>query len=151
MFESVSLSTPARVFQCPNCKETIDTSAQQCRFCSIAIDLGAAEEAADAMAKVNQACSDASYLKVMGVSVPVFLALIFVPFADWLGIVGYYFLVFATPVMAARWWVRFGRIKTEDREFGRAKKTAIIVGAVVSLLLLNQLANLALVYVRTLR
>lgn len=151
MFESVSLSTQARVFQCPNCKETIDTSAQQCRFCSVAIDPGAADDAADVMAKVNQACSDASYLKVMGVSVPVFLALIFVPFAGWLGIVGYYFLVFATPVMAARWWVRFGRIKADDREFGRARRTVVIVGALVSLLLLNQLANLALLFLRTLR
>ncbi|MGA2833844.1 MAG: hypothetical protein ABSE55_12310 [Terracidiphilus sp.] len=151
MFESVSLSTQARVFQCPNCKETIDTSAQQCRFCSAAIDPGAAEAAADIMARVNQACSDASYLKVMGVSVPVFLVLIFVPFAGWLGIVGYYFLVFATPAMAIRWWVRFGRIKTDDREFGSAKRTVIIVGALVSLLLLNQLANFALMFVRTLR
>ncbi len=103
------------------------------------------------MARVNQACSDASYLKVMGVSVPVFLVLIFVPFAGWLGIVGYYFLVFATPAMAIRWWVRFGRIKTDDREFGSAKRTVIIVGALVSLLLLNQLANFALMFVRTLR
>jgi hypothetical protein len=103
------------------------------------------------MARVNQACSDASYLKVMGVSVLVFLALIFVPFAGLLGIVGYYFLVFATPVMAVRWWVRFGRIKTEDREFGRAKMTVIIVGALVSLLTLNQLANFALMFVRTLQ
>ena len=151
MFESVSLSTQARVFQCPNCKETIDTSAQQCRFCSAAIDPGAAEAAADIMARVNQACSDASYLKVMGVSVPIFLVMIFVPFAGWLGIVGYYFLVFATPAMAISWWVRFGRIKTDDREFGSAKRTVIIVGALVSLLLLNQLANFALMFVRTLR
>ena len=151
MFESVSLSNQTRVFQCPNCKETIDTSAQQCRFCSAAIDPGAAEAAADVMARVNRACSDASYLKVMGVSVLVFLVLIFVPFAGLLGIAGYYFLVFATPVMAVRWWVRFGRIETEDRDFGRAKRTAIIVGALVSLLLLNQLANLALMFVRALR
>ncbi|MFY9855379.1 MAG: hypothetical protein WAK26_16025 [Terracidiphilus sp.] len=151
MFESVSLSDQARVFQCPNCKETIDTSAQQCRFCSAAIDPGAAEAAADAMARVNQACSDASYLKVMGVSVPIFLVLIFIPFAGWLGIVGYYFLIFATPVMALRWWMKFRRIATDDREFGRARRTVIIVGALVTLLLLNQLANLALMFLRTLQ
>ena len=54
MFESMSITSQARVFQCPVCKETIDTSAQKCRFYSATIDPRAAEEAAEAMAKVNQ-------------------------------------------------------------------------------------------------
>jgi predicted amidophosphoribosyltransferase len=52
-----------RVFQCPNCKETIDTLSRQCRFCSAPIDPIAAQAAADAMAKENKAQSDASYRK----------------------------------------------------------------------------------------
>jgi len=103
------------------------------------------------MARVNQACSDASYLKVMAVSIPVFVALMYVPFTSLLGFAGYYFLLFATPVMAVRWWVRFGRIKTEDQEFRSAKRTTLIVGKLVPLLLLYQLAKIALVHVRTLR
>ena len=145
MFESVSLSTPARIFQCPNCKETIDTSAQQCRFCSAAVDPGAAEAAADVMARVNRACSDASYLKVMAISILVFLFLMFVPFAGLLGIFGYYFLVFVTPIMAIRWWIRFGRIKTDDPDFKRAKRTAAVVGVLVVLPFVWSLINFIVV------
>lgn len=35
-----------RVFRCPNCKEFINTSLQQCRFCGAAVDPAVAEAAA---------------------------------------------------------------------------------------------------------
>ena len=54
-----------RIFPCPRCKETIDTAAVNCPFCSVSIDPKLAEAAADRMARVNQACSDASYLRIM--------------------------------------------------------------------------------------
>jgi hypothetical protein len=125
LFESMGIHTQVRVFQCPNCKETIDTSAQQCRFCHAAIDAQAAEAAAEVMAKVNQACSDASYLKVMAIAILVAFALSFAPFVGFLGYWGLIFLLFAVPVMLVRWWVKFGSIQTNESDFSRARGIVI--------------------------
>jgi hypothetical protein len=141
MFESMGIADHARVFQCPVCKETIDTSAQKCRFCSATIDAGAAEAAADAMAKINQACSDASYLKVMTVSILVFFGLMFVPFAGLLGLAGYYFLAFAVPVMTIRWWVKFGSIQTNETDFRSARGMVILVSVLGSIPIILILIN----------
>jgi hypothetical protein len=124
------------VLQCPNCKETIDASSQQCRFCSAAIDPAAAEAAAQVMARVNQACSDSSFLKTAVVTMLIFLGVMFVPFLGLLGVVGFYFLTFAVPVLSIRWWVRFGHIQCDDPDFIRAKRTMLIVTSLTSLLLI---------------
>ena len=124
------------VFECPNCKQTIDASAPQCRFCSAPIDPVAAEAAAEKMSKVNQACSNASFLRTMAISLLVFLGAMFIPFMGLLGICGYYFLAFAVPIMTIRWWVRFHNIRVDDPDFKRARTTVIIVSALGSLPLL---------------
>jgi len=41
---------------------------------------------------------------------------------------GFLFLEFAIPIMTIRWWIKFGKIKTDDLEFARAKQTAMFVG-----------------------
>ncbi|MGB9408038.1 MAG: hypothetical protein WCA89_10915 [Terracidiphilus sp.] len=127
MFESMGITSQARVFPCPVCKETIDTSALKCRFCSASIDPGAAEAAADAMARVNQACSDASYLKVMAIAVLVAFALSFAPIVGFLGYWGLIFLLFAVPFMVVRWWVKFGSIQTNESDFSRARGIVIAI------------------------
>lgn len=63
------------IFECPACKETIDAKAETCRFCGVAVDHESAHKAAALMAKVNQACSDASYMKSTALALPVFFAL----------------------------------------------------------------------------
>jgi hypothetical protein len=55
------------------------------------------------MERVNQACSDASYLEIAFVCGLVFLAMALVPFMGLLGIAGYYFLLIAIPVWTIRW------------------------------------------------
>ena len=117
----------AGIFECPTCKQTIDVSALQCRFCAAPIEPEAAEAAAEKMSKVNQACSDASFLRTMAISLLVFLGIMFVPFMGLLGVSGYYFLLFAVPIMAIRWWVRFHAIQADDFDFKRAKTTVIVV------------------------
>jgi hypothetical protein len=99
----------------------------------VAIDPVAAEVAAERMSKVNQACSDASFLRTMAISMLVFLGIMFVPFMGLLGICGYYFLLFAVPFMTIRWWVRFHAIRADDSDFRRARTTAIVVGALCTL------------------
>jgi hypothetical protein len=131
----------SRVFQCPQCKQTIDTSARQCRFCSASIDPAEAELAATAMARLNQACSDASYLTSAAIAMLVFLFVQFVPILALVGLSGFYFLLFAIPVWAIAWWVRFWNIKTDDNEFRRARWTTLLLGVPISLWLLKVLAG----------
>ena len=44
---------------CPNCKQRIDISAGHCPFCSVPVDPGAAEAAADLADRVGEACVEA--------------------------------------------------------------------------------------------
>jgi hypothetical protein len=127
------------VFPCPNCQETINTSVQQCPFCSASIDRAAAEQSAAATSEISQACSDASYLKVMAWALLTFFILMFVPFLGLAGIVGLWFLRIAIPVMVVRWWIKFGSIKTDDPDFTRAKRAVVVVGIVALLALASAL------------
>jgi hypothetical protein len=115
-----------RVFQCPHCKETSNTAARQCPFCSTPIDPQAAEAAAEVMAKVNQACSDASYLRITAGSMAAFFGLSLLPIVATIGYWGLTFLVFAIPVLAIRWWIRFGSIRTDDSGFRAAKRATLV-------------------------
>lgn len=136
MAGTLSLSSTVQVFPCPNCRETINTSVQQCPFCSTPIDRAAAEQSAAATSKISQACSDASYLKVMlGILIP-FGILIFFPFLGLAGMVGFVFIKYAVPVMTIRWWIKYGRIKTTDSDFSSARGTVILVSAISFLILL---------------
>ena len=144
MANSLSLTAPstnAGIFECPVCKQTIDASSTQCRFCSAVIDPVAAEAAAEKMAKVNQACSDASFLRTMAISILVFLGLMFVPFLSWLGLTGYTFLMFAVPFMTIRWWIKFHAVHADDRDFKRARTAVIAVSVLGPLPLVVRLVS----------
>jgi hypothetical protein len=106
---------------------------QQCPFCSTIIDSAWAEISAAATTKVSQACSDASYLRVMAWAYVTFFLVLFIPFLGLAGIVGLWFLAIAIPVMVVRWWIKFGAIKTNDPDFTRARRSAIVVSVVAIL------------------
>jgi hypothetical protein len=106
---------------------TINTTQQPCPFCAAPIDRDVAEATAAIFSRVNQACSDASYLKIMAGMVLTFFILRYIPLLGLIGNVGFLFLMFAVPVMAIRWWVKFGSLKTTDFEFRGAKQTVLIV------------------------
>ena len=130
-----------RIFPCPRCNQTIDTAAVQCPFCSAPIDPKLAEAAADRMAKVNQACSDASYLRIMAGSMLVFLLLSFLPLVGFVAMIGFYFLVVAVPIMMIRWWVKFGSLTSDDSDWGRAKRTVLIATGIWSIFLILLMAR----------
>ena len=136
MAGTLSLSSTVQVFPCPNCGETINTSAQQCPFCSTPIDRAAAEQSAAATSRISQACSDASYLKIMLAILIPFGILIFFPFLGLAGMFGFIFIKYAVPVMTIRWWIKYGRIKTTDPDFHKARGTVILVSAISFLVLL---------------
>ena len=74
----------------------------------------------------------------MAISILVFFGVTFIPFVGLLGICGYYFLMFAVPIMTIRWWIKFHAIRSDDRDFKRARTTVIVV----SLLCLAPWVNL---------
>lgn len=144
MANSLSLTSTdnnAGIFECPVCKQTIDSSSTQCRFCSAVIDPVTAAMAAEKMAIVNLACSDASFLKTMAISMLVFFGIMFIPFMGLLGICGYYFLMFAVPFMTIRWWIKFHAVRDDDRDFKRARTTLIVISVLCLLPLLNSAAR----------
>jgi len=134
-----------QTFPCPNCKEIINDSMERCRYCNAPVDPRAAAEAADLQSRVNQACSDASYLKTASLVMWAFLGLNFIPFVP---LVGWAFLVtfFVVLVMIVRWQMKFGGLKTEDPDYPRARRSknlaillwlgALFVAFVIRLLLI---------------
>jgi len=136
MAGTLSLSSAVQVFPCPSCGETINTSVQQCPFCSAPIDRATAAQSAAETSRISQACSDASYLKIMlGILIPFGLSIL-TPFLGLIGIVGFVFIKYAVPVMTIRWWVKYGRLKTTDSDFRKARGTVILVSAISFLVLL---------------
>ncbi|MGO8934420.1 MAG: hypothetical protein ACLPLZ_09370 [Terracidiphilus sp.] len=120
------------IFECPNCKETIDATAEACRFCGVKVDREAARKAATLMAKVNQACSDSSYMKSTALTLPVFFILRFVPFISAVGGIGFWVLLIAIPLWALRWLLKYRGIETDDAEFLKARSTVKWIGIIVA-------------------
>jgi hypothetical protein len=113
--------TDARTFPCPACSQIINDSAEKCRYCSTPVDREAAIAAADIQDRVNQACSDASYLRTAAVTMFIFLGLSFVPFLPmvyW----GFLFTFVALAVLLIRWQLRYRKIPTKDSDYHKAIK-----------------------------
>ena len=111
-----------RTFRCPNCKEMINDTMTQCRFCSTPVDPGIAGMIAERQEKANQSYSDASFLRTAAVAMFVFLGLSLIPF---LPIVYWGFLIafIVVIVLLIRWQVRFGSLQTDDPDYQRARRS----------------------------
>jgi hypothetical protein len=133
-----------QTYPCPSCNEIINDTMEKCRYCSAPVDRQAAAAAAEVQSKVNQACSDASYLKTAAFLMWAFLGLSFIPLVPLVGW-GFLFTFIAVLVMLIRWQVKFGGIQTGDPDYPRAKSSknlalllwvaAFVVGFVVRPLL----------------
>jgi len=127
---SALTAVDVRVFECPGCGQTINTSMTQCPYCSAAVDPVAAVVAAELTSKVSQACSDARYVRIVAGTIVVFFLLFLVPFLGIVGLAGYYVLLVLVPILAVRWWVKYAALRTTDRDFVRAKRNVLIALAV---------------------
>jgi len=140
MSPSLSLSSTVAVLPCPACNQTINTSMQTCPFCSASIDHAAATASAEVFARVNQACSDASYLMIMAGAIGAFFFVGMLPIVGGLGTLGFWFLATATPVMVGRWFVKFGKLTSIDADFVSARHAATAVGIVSATVLVAVIA-----------
>ncbi len=111
-----------QTFPCPNCNEIINDTMETCRFCQAPVDRRAAAIAAEIQSRVNQACNDASYLRITAVVMWIFLGLSVVPF---LPLVGWGFLItfFMVLILAIRWMVKFSSLQTRDKDYEQAKRS----------------------------
>jgi hypothetical protein len=108
-------------FPCPSCKEIINDRAEQCKYCGAPIDKGVAQFAAEVQSKVNQAYSDASYLKTAAFALLTLLAISMIPFVP-LVFYGAIFIFFAVLVMLVRWQLKFSNINTPDPDYQKARR-----------------------------
>jgi hypothetical protein len=131
------------VFECPHCKETIDTSADVCRFCGAKVDHKAAEQAAHLLARVDRACSDASFLRNSAV-VAFMLALgvvlcllrgaariiLVAGFQNVLLALCALFVILSSafPFWSLRWWRKYANLQSGDEEFQSARVTVRSTG-----------------------
>jgi hypothetical protein len=154
-----NLELVSRTFMCPVCGNATNTSQVRCPSCDTLIDSAAAEVAADRLATIDQACSDASFIRiipptVLGVILPA-LGLILkagirlnIPWA--VGLSSMMLALYcASLLMAAgmlgvlamttRWWFKFSDVRTEDQEFVAAKKWMIVapIGSALFILLVT--------------
>ena len=110
-----------RTFRCPNCKEMINESMVQCRFCSVLIDAHVAQLTADRVEKANQAYSDASFLKTSAIAMYVFLGLSMIPFLP-LVFFGFLITIVVVIVLLIRWYVRYGMLISDDADYKKARR-----------------------------
>ena len=109
-----------RTFPCPNCKEIITHGVTQCRFCLVPVDPGVADLVTGRQENVNQAVSDASYLRSAAVAMFGFLAVgMVLTFAYW-GFVGTFVVV---GVQLLRWQIKFSDLLTSDPDYHKAKRS----------------------------
>ncbi len=87
--------------------------------------------------RISQACSDASYLRIMLGGLIAFTFLAFFPFLGLVGLaVGFVFVKYAVPVLVIRWWIRNAKIQTSEPDFGKAKRTVWFISGISLFVLL---------------
>ncbi|HTW62297.1 MAG TPA: hypothetical protein VMD55_10860 [Terracidiphilus sp.] len=131
------------VFECPHCKETIDTSADVCRFCGAKVNHEAAQKAAHLLARVDEACSDASFLRnsavvafMLALGVVICLArgssriMLVAGFENsFLALSALFALLScAFPFWSLRWWRKYANLQSDDEDFQDARTTVRSTG-----------------------
>jgi hypothetical protein len=117
------LAPDIQVFRCPNCKEFVNTSVQECQYCGASISAGAAQTAAKEQARINQVCSESSYAKILAEAYAVSFLLQLAPIIGTPAAWGNRLLIFLTPIIIARTWRKASGIKVEDKDLVRAKRS----------------------------
>ena len=108
-------------FPCVSCKQIITDRARECQYCGAPVDPAVARSAAETQDRVNQAYSDASYLRTAAVGMWILLAISLVPFVP-LVYYGFIFTFFIVIVLFFRLQVGFSEINTGDPDYAKAKR-----------------------------
>jgi hypothetical protein len=115
-----SITTNARrTLPCPKCGEMIYSDSTQCRFCATPLDAHAAEAGASVQQQVNDACNYAKWIRNFAGAMWVFLLVGLILTAGQLAVLAGIFLV---PGSLIFWQIKYGRLKTDDRDYQKAKR-----------------------------
>jgi hypothetical protein len=111
-------------FRCIACGEYINTSMTQCRFCAAPVDPEVARMVSLEQDKVNNACSEASYIKSIAVVLAIACGLSFLPIPVFSTVAFLFFCAtyLAVPIMVLRWQVKFGQLRSSDPDYQKAKR-----------------------------
>jgi len=101
----------------------IYSDSKQCRFCSVEIDQKAAAEGANLQAQINTACNHAKLLRHMAAAMWVLFLVGLIFTAGTIGVFAFFFIV---PVSLILWQIKYGRLKTADPDFQKAKRDRLI-------------------------
>jgi len=124
----------------------IYSDATKCRFCSAEIDPQAAAAGAHLQAEVNNACNHAKMIRHMATAMWVLFVVGLIFSAGTIGVLAFFFIV---PVSLILWQVKYGRLKTSDPDFQKAKRDRLIAIALWLPAGLLQIALLALSSLRS--
>lgn len=115
-------------FRCVSCGEYINTSMRQCRYCEAPIDPEVARVVSLEQDKVNNACSEASYIKSIAVVLVIACGVSFLPIPLISSVAFLFFCAtyLAVPVMALRWQFKFGQLRSSDPDYAKAKKVRTV-------------------------
>ncbi len=116
-------SEQPKILPCPACGEMIYSSVTQCRFCSAPLDKEAAEAAATNQEAVNSACNQAKWIRHMAASMWVLLGVSLIFSAGQMGVFAFFFLI---PASLIYWQIKFGRLKTADPDYQKARRDRLI-------------------------
>jgi hypothetical protein len=149
------------VFECPGCKQTIDVSADVCRFCGAKINHEEEQKAAQLLARVDQACSDASVLRNAAVTaflLPIGIAIgilrkprfiVQVGFQN--VVIGFCALVLILsvpfPIWSSIWWGKYTHLPSDYEEFQNNRKMVRAAGLIAAASLLTFGSILCLVVI----
>ena len=117
------MQSEIQVIRCPHCREYINARSAECRFCHGYIDTTTTQVAAELQQRVNAAYNEASWIRNIAGAYAIFVAirLVLPFFAIGSGIVLPIMFV-ALPILLIRWYVRFGRLQTDDPDYPRAQR-----------------------------
>lgn len=120
------LSGQSSTLPCPNCGQMIYSDTTKCRFCSADIDPAAAAAGAQLQKEVNDACNYAKVIRGMAAAMWVLFAVGFIFSAGSLGVLAFFFVI---PFALLVWQIKYGRLKTADPDYKKAKRDRLIAVA----------------------
>ncbi len=101
----------------------IYSDTTKCRFCEAPVDSTAAAAAADNQAKVNNACNQAKWIRNMAGAMWALLGVSLILTAGTVGVFACFFLI---PLSLIYWQISYGRLKTADPDYQKAKRDRLI-------------------------
>jgi hypothetical protein len=112
----------ALTFRCPSCREYINTDMAECRYCSAPVDPAIAAQLAGRQRAVNEAVSEAGFLRAYGRTCAGAFLISFLPLARCVAFPVFLVTAVILPFLLVRWRVRYWPLNFPDPDFKEARR-----------------------------